>query len=188
MHLAISIKLIVTRVQSSIHASQIYASRPMPLQTHVGFSRSESIYLSNLLPRLPISFTCLICFPIMPKNRTSRTIVLQSFRLCHSHHCSAVHTDGFCAQQSLPARCKKKEWIHSHMHVYRTNEIHKEADASLHTCITRFCTYCGNQQLERGSLSKCAGEFLFLHCRQRTIEVNKFSLYLQKFGELTWLN
>ena len=144
----------------------IHASRPMPLQTHVGFSRSESIYLSNLLPRLPIF---IYLSNLLPHNAEE------------SHNCAArfsfvslppLLSSSHRRMQSLPARCKKKEWIHSHMHVYRTNEIHKEADASLRTCINRFCTYRGNQQLERDSLSKCAGEFLFLHCRQRTIEVN----------------
>ena len=49
-------------------------------------------------PASLFSVSCPICFPVMPKNHT---IVLQGFQLFHSGHCSAVRTDGFCAQHSF---------------------------------------------------------------------------------------
>ena len=41
------------------------------------------------------------------------------FQLFHSHHCSVIYTDGFCAQQSLPAPWKKKYvYLFLHIHTY----------------------------------------------------------------------
>ena len=61
-------------------------------------------------PASLFSVSCLKRFPDTPK---IHTMVLQGFflfQLFHSH-CSVIYTDGFCAQQSLPAPCKKKKFL-----------------------------------------------------------------------------
>ena len=59
-------------------------------------------------PASLFSISCLKRFPDTPK---IHTMVLQGFlfQLFHSHPCSVIYTDGFCAQQSLPAPRKKKQ-------------------------------------------------------------------------------
>jgi len=110
-------------------------------------------------PASLFSVSCPICFPVMPKNHT---IVLQGFQLFHSGHCSAVRTDGFCAQHSFlrlqnkaserNTRCpvnphrkypRNKEWMwvapvgrlgHLHPHVPVWISTEKWGTRILYTC------------------------------------------------------
>ena len=59
-----------------------------------------------LAPPPYFSVSCLKRFPIRQGYTQWCCKVL--FQVFHFHHCSVIYTEGFCAQQSLPALCKKK--------------------------------------------------------------------------------